>query len=88
MFAAREGCSLPRNYGPPLLQLHGRRPFANTPEEIAALASVLRDRNFRIETAEDGIHVYSNRLHEIVKDALSFYPNLSLLGDTGHADVH
>ncbi len=49
--------SLPRDYGHALLQLHDRRPFPNTPQDIADLAAQVRDKNFRIETAADGIHV-------------------------------
>jgi hypothetical protein len=38
MFAAREDSSIPKDYGGALVQLHDRKPFPNTPEEIAELA--------------------------------------------------
>ena len=61
-----------------LLQVHDRRPFAQTSEEIAALAAEVRDGNFRIATAADGIHAYSRRLHQIGHDAFGFFPALDV----------
>ena len=49
MFAARADRALPKGYSDALLQMHDRKPYAATPEEIAALARELRDANFRIE---------------------------------------
>jgi dihydropteroate synthase-like protein len=85
MFAAREDQSLPKDYGRALLQLHDRKPFPDTPEEIAELAGQVRDANFRIETAEDGIHVYNRDGHHIAQDAFSLFPKLGLTTDAPHA---
>ncbi|HET7848050.1 MAG TPA: dihydropteroate synthase, partial [Pseudolabrys sp.] len=85
MFAAREDHSLPQNYGGALLQLHDRKPFPNTPEEIAELARQLRDANFRIETAEDGIHVYARGVHHVATDAFSLFPKLGVDSNGPHA---
>ncbi len=85
MFAAREDHSLPRDYGGALLQLHDRKPFPNTAEEIAQLAREVRDANFRIETAEDGIHVYNRAGHHVAQDAFSLFPKLGLTTDAPHA---
>ena len=59
MFAARTDASLPKGYGSALLVLHDRKPFPSSPTEIAELASQVKDANFRIEVAEDGIHVFN-----------------------------
>src|SRR5262249_56523260 len=56
MFAARRDDSLPKDYGDALLALRHRKPFLNTPREIAELGQQLKDRSFRIQDAEDGIH--------------------------------
>ena len=48
MFAAREDASIPKGYGGALLALHERKPFPNTPGEIAELAGQVKDANFRI----------------------------------------
>jgi dihydropteroate synthase-like protein len=85
MFAAREDRSLPKDYGAALLQLHDRSPFPNTPQEIAELAAQVKDANFRIETAEDGIHVYNRDGHYVAQDAFSLFPKLGISRDAPHA---
>jgi len=85
MFAARRDASLPKDYGRGLLQIHDRKPFPNTAADIAALAEQVRDDNFRIETAEDGIHVYTRDRHHVVKDAFSAFAHLNLEDDAPHA---
>jgi dihydropteroate synthase-like protein len=85
MFAAREDRSLPQDYGGALLQLHDRTPFPNTPQEISELAAQVKDANFRIEIAEDGIHVYNRDGHHVAQDAFSLFPKLGVGGDAPHA---
>ncbi|MEJ2625359.1 MAG: DUF6513 domain-containing protein [Pseudolabrys sp.] len=85
MFAARADDSLPQGYGGALLQLHDRKPFPNDPAEIESLAAEVRDGNFRIEVAEDGVHVYARGVHHVGTDALSLFPKLGLTRDVGHA---
>ena len=71
MFAARGDHSLPQGYGGALLQLHDRKPFPNSPDEIAEIAAQVKDRNFRIETAEDGVHIYTRGMHHVTQDVFS-----------------
>jgi dihydropteroate synthase-like protein len=85
LFAAREDASLPRGYGRALLSLHDRKPFPVSPAEIAAAASEVRDGNFRIEAAEDGVHVYNRDGHHVAADAMSFFPKLGVEADGAHA---
>jgi dihydropteroate synthase-like protein len=85
MFASHADDSLPKDYGGRLLQLHDRSPYPNTPQEIAELAAKVSDANFRIETAEDGIHVYNRDGHHVAHDAFSLFPNLKVDGDAPHA---
>ncbi len=85
MFAAREDGSLPQDYGGALVQLHDRAPFPNTPQEIAELAAQVKDANFRIETAEDGIHVYNRDGHHVAQDAFALFPKLGVADDAPHA---
>jgi dihydropteroate synthase-like protein len=85
MFAAREDASTPKGYGSALLSLHDRKPFPNTPREIAELAAAVRDVNFRIEIAEDGIHVYNRDGHHVATDAMSLFANLGVEKDGPHA---
>ena len=85
MFAAREDASLPKGYGAGLLQLHDVAPFAATPQEIGELAGAVRDANFRIEVASDGVHVFNRHGHHVAGDAFSLYPSLGVEADGAHA---
>ena len=85
MFAARANADLPRNYGDLLLQVHDRAPFAQTPAEIAALAAEVRDANYRIATAADGIHVFRQNMHAVVQAAMDAFPALGVERDGAHA---
>jgi dihydropteroate synthase-like protein len=85
MFAAREDSSIPKDYGGALVALHDRKPFPNTPDEIAELAAEVKDLNFRIETAEDGIHIYNRDGHHVAQDAMSLFDRLGIDKDGPHA---
>jgi dihydropteroate synthase-like protein len=85
MLAAREDQSLPQGYGGALLQLHDRKPFPNSAAEIAELAAQVKDRNFRIEAAEDGVHIYARGLHLVTQDVFSLFPALGLENNGAHA---
>jgi len=85
MFAAREDASLPKDYSEALLQVHDRAPFPNAPAEIAELVAQVKDANYRIETAEDGVHVYNRDGHHLAQDALSLFPRLGVATDGAHA---
>ena len=85
MFASRAEHELPKDYADGLLALHSRRPFPQSVEEIAQAASEVRDRNFRIEIAEDGIHVYNRDGHHVAQDAFALYEKLGVDSDGPHA---
>ena len=85
MHAAKADAALPKGYGRALLGLHDKRPHPETPEEVAATAAQVRDANFRIAVAADGIHVFNRSLHVVDTDALAFFPKLGIEADGGHA---
>ncbi len=85
MHAAKLGSDLPRGYANGLLQVHDRSPFTETVDEIAANAAEVRDRNFRIATAADGIHVYNASMHAVRRNAVDFFPLLGVNDDGAHA---
>jgi dihydropteroate synthase-like protein len=85
MYASRSEHDLPRDYASGLLALHARRPFPQTPVEIAENAGEVRDKNFRIEIAEDGIHIYNRDGHHIADEVFELYPKLDLDKDGAHA---
>ena len=85
MFAAREQRTLPKGLTDELMTVHARRPFPDTPEEIAETATAIRDPNFRVQIASDGIHVYNRDGHHIDTDAFALWPRLHLEQDGNHA---
>ena len=85
MYAAAADHSLPRGYGRALLQVHDRAPFPNSSQEIAEIAAQVKDDNFRIEAAEDGIHVYSRAGHFVAADAFALFDKLGVETDGAHA---
>jgi dihydropteroate synthase-like protein len=85
MYAAHEEKSLPSGIDASLLTVHDRKPFAYAPLEIAELAAELRDDSFRIEVAEDGIHVYNRRGHHVAPEPYALFPTLNVEADGSHA---
>ncbi|MEO8716368.1 MAG: DUF6513 domain-containing protein [Acetobacteraceae bacterium] len=85
MHAARADADLPRGYGDALLQVHDRKPLAQSAADIAAEADAVRDANYRIAIAEDGIHVYNARMHTTGRDAMTLFPALDVAVDGPHA---
>jgi dihydropteroate synthase-like protein len=85
MYASRAEQDLPKDYADGLLALHARRPFPQSAEEIAEVAREVRDGNFRIEIAEDGLHIYNRDGHHLARDAFDLYPKLGVDKDGAHA---
>ena len=85
MHAAAADHSLPRGYGRALLQVHDRKPFPYTSREIAENAAQVKDDNYRIEAAEDGIHVYNRGGHFVAQDAFALFNKLGVEKDGAHA---
>lgn len=85
MYASRADQDLPRDYADGLLALHARRPFLVTPQEVGENAEAVRDKNFRIEVAEDGIHIYNRDGHYVSQEIFDLYPKLDLGDDSAHA---
>jgi dihydropteroate synthase-like protein len=85
MFAARSDGALPKGYDPGLLQIHDRKPYAAAAEDIDALAADVRDANYRIVTAEDGIHIFNGKGHRVAQDAFELFPGLGVETDGAHA---
>ncbi|MCJ2138183.1 DUF6513 domain-containing protein [Methylobacterium sp. J-026] len=85
MYAAKADSALPKGYGRALLALHDKRPFVQSSEEIAQAAAEVRDPNYRIAVAEDGIHVYNRDIHRVGTDAMAFFPDFAVASDGAHA---
>lgn len=85
MFAAREAQSLPRDISDALLGLRHRKPFPYGSDEIAAMASAVKDPNFRIQVSQTGIHIYNRDGLHIATDPFDLWPHLKLEHDGNHA---
>jgi dihydropteroate synthase-like protein len=85
MHAALADASLPRGYGRALLQVHDKKPFPYSGQEIAQSAAQVKDKNYRIEAAEDGIHIYNNDGHFVAEDAFALFDKLGVEADGAHA---
>jgi len=85
MHAARADGTPPRLYSEALLQVHDRAPWPLDTADLAEESAKVRDGNFRIAVAEDGIHVFNNRFHHVASEALAFFPLLNVDGDGPHA---
>jgi dihydropteroate synthase-like protein len=85
MFAAAADHSLPRGYGRALLQVHDQKPFPYTSGEITETSGQVKDDNYRIEAAEDGIHVYNRVGHFVARDAFALFDKLGVATDGAHA---
>ncbi len=48
-------------------------------------AREVRDKNFRIEIAEDGIHIYNRDGHHVAQDAFALFDKLGVDKDGPHA---
>ena len=85
MLRAREDESMPKGYNAGLISLHDLRPYPQSPEQVAASAEAVRDPNFRIEVAEDGIHIYNRDGHHIARDPFDLFEKLGVAADGPHA---
>jgi dihydropteroate synthase-like protein len=85
MFASRADNELPKGYTDSLLALHARRPFPLSREEIDEAAREVRDKNFRIEIAEDGIHIFNRDGHHTAQDVFELFAKLGVEEDGPHA---
>lgn len=85
MYAARSNADLPRGYAGGLLQVHDRRPFTASAEDIAEQAAAVRDANWRIVVGPDGIHAFNQHRHEVGTEAMALFPALDVANDGAHA---
>lgn len=84
-FAAKQANALPQGFGQGLMALRDRRGFSSTPQEITTLAGQIRDQNYRIEVADDGIHIYNRNGHHVSADPFELYKHIDTRADAGHA---
>lgn len=85
MYAAKQHNSLPKHINNDLLSVHDFAPFPYQPDEIAAIAAQIKDPSYRIQTSQQGIHIYNRDGLHIAQDPFDLYPKLQVETDAGHA---
>ncbi len=85
MFRARAERTLPKQLDGGLTGLHERRPFAYNSAEIREAARAVKDRNYRIQVSEDGMHIYNRDRFHTASDPFALFPHLEVKSDGGHA---
>ena len=85
MHRAKQDNRLPRGYSTGLNGLHDRKPFSYNKDEIAEIATQIKDPSFRIMVSETGVHVYNRDGLLVDIDPFAFYPNLGVQNDASHA---
>ncbi len=85
MHAASRHNTLPKGMSNALMTVHAKRPFPDTPAEIAATAAEVRDPNFRVQVSADGLHVYNRDGLRLGRGAFELWPQLKLEHDASHA---
>lgn len=85
LFAAKHQGTPPQWIDPALSCLRDRRPFPDEPDQIAAEAAQIRDPNFRIRVARDGVHVFNRDGHLVSTDPYDLFPRLGVERDASHA---
>ena len=85
MHAAAQQRTLPKGLSDALMTVHGKRPFPDSAEEIAATAALVRDPNFRVQVSAAGLHVYNRDGMRLGQGAFELWPQLGLESDAAHA---
>jgi len=75
----------PKDISNKLLNLHERKPFPYSTEELKEMWGNVKDKNYRIYVNTDGIHVFNNKNFYTEKDATELYQYLDIKNDDGHA---
>lgn len=85
MYRSRADRTLPKRLHGGLSNRHERNPFPYDSAEISSAAKRVKDRNFRIQVNQQGIHIYNrDALHQAV-DPFELFPHLGVEEDGSHA---
>ncbi len=85
MFSAKQNNTLPKHIDTSLLSLHETAPFPYQLAEIKELAENIKDPSYRIQTTEEGLHIFNRDGFHSAIDPFELYPHLDVKTDGGHA---
>ncbi len=84
MHAAAQQQRLPKGLSDALMTVHAKQPFPDSADEIVATAAQVRDPNFRVQVAAEGLFVYNRDGLRRGQSAFEIWPQLGLDGDAAH----
>jgi len=67
------------------MALHESSPYPNQLEDIKDWAAQIKDPSFRIQTSEEGVHIYNRDGFHTATDPFDLFPKLHVENDGGHA---
>ena len=85
MHAAAAQRMLPKGLSDALMTTHAKHPWPDSASDIAATAAQVRDPNFRVQVAAEGLFVYNRDGLRQGQGAFELWPQLGLEGDAAHA---
>jgi dihydropteroate synthase-like protein len=85
LFAAKQQDTLPKHIDPGLMALHETAPFPYTLTEIEELAEQISDPSYRIQTSDEGLHIFNRDGLHTATDPFALFPKLQVEKDGGHA---
>ncbi len=85
MHAAGSDNALPKRYHNGLLGLHERKPFPYQPEEIAELAAGIREKNYRIQVSDEGVHLFNKDTYSVDADPFELMRTIDVSDDWTHS---
>ena len=85
MHAAAAQRMLPKGLSDALMTTHAKHPWPDSASDIAATAAQVRDPNFRVQVAAEGLFVYNRDGLRQAQGAFAMWPQLGLEGDAAHA---
>jgi dihydropteroate synthase-like protein len=84
MFAAQRDKQLPRRYDTGLMTIHDKKPFPYTATEIASIADSIKDKSYRIQVSEEGIHLYNREGFKTAGDPYDLIGEINVGEDLSH----
>jgi dihydropteroate synthase-like protein len=84
MFAAQRDKQLPRRYDTGLMTIHDKKPFPYTSTEIASIADSIKDKSYRIQVSEEGIHLYNREGFNTADDPYDLLGEIDVGKDLSH----
>lgn len=85
MFAAKQNNMLPKHIDSGLMTVHETAPFPYSLLEIKELAGQISDPSYRIQTSNEGLHIFNRDGFHSATDPFDLYPKLGVENDGGHA---